>query len=428
MSNFKDFGFLPADILLPKNGTDLEKFSVVACDQYTSEPEYWEKVKETVGDAPSALRMILPEVYLSEDELDSQVEAINAKMYEYLEAGLFEEYKNSFVYVERRQNNGAVRNGLIGMVDLEAYDFVPEKEALIRATEGTVIDRIPPRVRIRRNAPIELPHIMLLIDDPEKTVIEPICEKKDELVKLYDFTLMQDSGSIKGYLVPENEALHVLPALEKIADEATQLERYGKFTGNPLVFAVGDGNHSLASAKKCWENIREKLNPEEAKNHPARFALVELVNVHDESLEFEAIHRVLFGCNPKKVLAAMKVAFPDMIEGRGEGHKIGYVTSEGEGVLTIPNPPCALEIATLQGFLDDYINAMGGKLDYIHGADVVRSLSVNDEEAIGFIVPSMGKSELFKGIVNDGVLPRKTFSMGEAHDKRFYLEARKLIK
>lgn len=428
MSNFKDFGFLPADILLPKEGTDLCKFSVVACDQYTSEPEYWESVDEFVGEAPSALRMILPEVYLSEEELDTQVEVINSKMAEYLKDGLFEEYKNSFIYVERRQNNGAVRNGLIGMVDLEAYDFIPEKEALIRATEGTVIERIPPRVRIRRKAPLELPHIMLLIDDAEKTVIEPICEKKDELVKLYDFKLMKDSGSIKGYLVPASEAEHILPALEKIASETTQKERYGKFTGKPLVFAVGDGNHSLASAKKCWENIRENLSPEEAENHPARYALVELVNVHDESLEFEAIHRVLFGCNPQKVLAAMKVAFPGMYEGRGEGHKIGYVTSEGEGVLTIPNPPFALEIATLQGFLDDYMNAMGGKLDYIHGADVVRSLCVNDDEAIGFIVPSMGKSELFSGIVNDGVLPRKTFSMGEAQDKRFYLEARRLAR
>ncbi len=428
MSNFKDFGFLPADILLPKEGTDLTKFSVVACDQYTSEPKYWEKADEIVGAAPSALRMILPEVYLDEDKLENQVEEINAKMTEYLADGIFDEYKNSFVYVERKQNNGQIRKGLIGMVDLEAYDFIPEKEALIRATEGTVIDRIPPRVKIRRNAPLELPHIMLLIDDADRKVIEPIGEKKDTLTKLYDFSLMQNSGSIKGYLVPENEAEHIACAFEEIASEETQLKRYGKFTGKPLVFAVGDGNHSLASAKKCWENIRETLSQEEAQNHPARYALVELVNVHDESLEFEPIHRVLFGCNPQKVLAAMKVSFPDMIEGKGEGHKIGYVTSEGEGVLTIPNPPFALEIATLQSFLDDYMHAMGGKLDYIHGADVVRSLCADNEEAIGFIVPGMGKSALFKGIVNDGVLPRKTFSMGEAHDKRFYLEARKLIK
>lgn len=428
MSNFKDFGFLPADVLLPKEGTDLTKFSVVACDQYTSEPEYWEKADEIVGDAPSALRMILPEVYLDEDKLENQVEEINAKMAEYLAKDIFNEYKNSFVYVERTQNNGQVRKGLIGMVDLEAYDYIPEKEALIRATEGTVIDRIPPRVKIRQNAPLELPHIMLLIDDADRKVIEPIGEKKDTLTKVYDFALMQNSGSIKGYIVPETEAQHILSAFDEIASEETQLSRYEKYTGRPLVFAVGDGNHSLASAKKCWENIRETLSEEEALNHPARYALVELVNVHDESLEFEPIHRVLFGCNPQKVLAAMKVAFPQMIEGKSEGHVIGYVTKEGEGVLTIPNPPYALEIATLQGFLDDYINAMGGKLDYIHGADVVRSLSADNEEAIGFIVPGMGKSQLFKGIVNDGVLPRKTFSMGEAHDKRFYLEARKLVK
>ena len=412
MADYKKIGFKPADILLPKN-TDMTAWSVVACDQYTSQPEYWEKVKNIVGDKPSTLNIIFPEIYLSEDN-SARIDSINRYMKEYLENGLFEEYKNSFVYVERTIGEGKVRRGLIGAIDLEAYDFTADAKTLVRATEGTVRERIPPRVQIRIGASIESPHIMVLIDDEKKNIIEKIDKKK--LPKLYDFDLMMGGGHIEGYLVTDTD--EICNKLEKMVDAQGE---------NPLLFAMGDGNHSLATAKTCWEQIKSGLSESERENHPARYALAEIVNIHDSSMEFEPIHRVVFNVNPSELLSEFMKAEPSAEMDGGEGQRITAVYGDKEVEITVKKPSNTLEVGTLQKFLDDYVKKTDAKIDYIHGSDVVKSLA-KESDRIGFILPSMKKSDLFPAIKNDGVLPRKTFSIGEAFEKRFYLECRKIVR
>lgn len=412
MTDYKKIGFKPADILLPKN-TDMTAWSVVACDQYTSQPEYWEKVKNIVGDKPSTLNIIFPEIYLSEDN-SARIDSINRYMKEYLENGLFEEYKNSFVYVERTIGEGKVRRGLIGAIDLEAYDFTADAKTLVRATEGTVRERIPPRVQIRIGASIESPHIMVLIDDEKKNIIEEIDKKK--LPKLYDFDLMMGGGHIEGYLVTDTD--EICNKLEKMVDAQGE---------NPLLFAMGDGNHSLATAKTCWEQIKSGLSESERENHPARYALAEIVNIHDSSMEFEPIHRVVFHVNPSELLSEFMKAEPSAEIDGGEGQRITAVYGDKEVEITVKKPSNTLEVGTLQKFLDDYVKKTDAKIDYIHGSDVVKSLA-KESDRIGFILPSMKKSDLFPAIKNDGVLPRKTFSIGEAFEKRFYLECRKIVR
>ncbi|MBE7060623.1 MAG: DUF1015 domain-containing protein [Ruminococcaceae bacterium] len=412
MADYKKIGFKPADILLPKN-TDMTAWSVVACDQYTSQPEYWAKVKNIVGDKPSTLNIIFPEIYLSEDN-SARIDSINRYMKEYLENGLFEEYKNSFVYVERTIGEGKVRRGLIGAIDLEAYDFTADAKTLVRATEGTVRERIPPRVQIRIGASIESPHIMVLIDDEKKNIIEKIDKKK--LPKLYDFDLMMGGGHIEGYLVTDTD--EICNKLEKMVDAQG---------ANPLLFAMGDGNHSLATAKTCWEQIKSGLSESERENHPARYALAEIVNIHDSSMEFEPIHRVVFNVNPSELLSEFMKAEPSAEMEGGEGQRITAVYGDKEVEITVKKPSNTLEVGTLQKFLDDYVRKTDAKIDYIHGSDVVKSLA-KESDRIGFILPSMKKSDLFPAIKNDGVLPRKTFSIGEAFEKRFYLECRKIVR
>ena len=393
-----------ADILIPKD-IDFSKWSVVACDQYTSQPEYWNEVKDFTQGSPSALNIVFPEAFLSEG--DGRIAKINATMEDYLASGIFEELLDSMIYVERTMANGKTRKGIVGCVDLEEYDFSVGSQSKIRATEGTVLERIPPRVKIRENAPLELPHVMLLIDDKEQTVIEQI--EKGELI--YDFDLMQNSGHLKGYLLSDFEAERVLGAIAELDENAP---------GN-LLFAVGDGNHSLATAKTCWENLKPTLSEEEIENHPARFCLVEIENIHDEALEFEPIHRVVFGADPEKLLAEFKAYYPETAETDNGGQHIEYTYKGKKGDLFVKNSPSALCVGTLQKFLDD----KGYEVDYIHGADVTERLS-NADNTIGFLLPAMEKSDLFRGVIADGALPRKTFSMGEAEDKRFYFEAKKI--
>ncbi len=396
--------FKKADILIPKN-IDFSKWSVVACDQYTSQPEYWNQVKDFVGDEPSALNIVFPEAFLSEG--DSRIAKINDTMEEYLADGIFEECLDSMIYVERTMANGRVRKGIIGAIDLEEYDFSVGSKSKIRATEGTVLERIPPRVKIRENALLELPHVMLLIDDKEKTVIEQV--EKGELV--YDFDLMQNSGHLKGYLLSDFEAERVLASISELSEN----------TPGNLLFAVGDGNHSLATAKTCWENLKPTLSKEEIENHPARFCLVEIENIHDEALEFEPIHRVVFNADPEKLLANFRAYYPDTDVTDNGGQHIEYTYKGKKGDLFVKNSPSALCVGTLQKFLDD----AGYEVDYIHGADVAEKLA-NADNTIGFLLPAMEKSDLFRGVIADGALPRKTFSMGEAEDKRFYFEAKKI--
>ena len=408
--------FCETEILIPQN-VENEKWSVVACDQYTSEPEYWRAVEDYVKDAPSTLKITFPEIYLSEPE--GRIEKINRTMEKYIKENIFRPLPDSMIYVERSVGHGRVRRGIVGAIDLEDYDFKKGSSSLIRATEGTVLERIPPRVKIRENAPMELPHIMLLIDDPEKTVIEPIAEHPGKL--LYDFDLMQNSGHLTGYQLEREQQERVQNAIAALADPA-RFEK--KYPGKPvLLFAVGDGNHSLATAKTCWENVKKTLTPEEQKNHPARFALAELVNLHDSSLEFEPIHRVVFGVDPEKLLKALKAYYPDTSATDNGGQHITCRYQKKTEELYIRNGKSSLPVGTLQVFLDEYLQKNGGRVDYVHGADVVERLS-DEPGNVGFFLPAMQKSDLFKTVILDGALPRKTFSMGEAWEKRFYYEAK----
>ncbi len=421
---FKKLGFYPADILLPKNA-DMTKWSVVACDQFTSQPEYWETLDKLVGDAPSTLRLILPEANLNSPDVDKYIEEINKSMKKYLDEGIFETLKDSLIYIERKQSDGRIRHGLVGMIDLDQYDFTPGSGALIRATEGTVLERIPPRVRVRKDAPIELPHVMLLIDDPDRTVIEPLTAAASKMEKVYDFEMNQNGGHLTGYKLSECQIDAVADALEGLTTEEAIEKKYGMKGVAPLLFAVGDGNHSLATAKQCYENLKKVTPESEWASLPARYALVEVVNNHDDALQFEPIHRVVFGVDPEKILAAFKAEYPNAYEGKGEGHTIAYTYEGHKGFITVPDPKVQLAVGTLQSFLDKYLKANGGEVDYIHGDEVTDELGSKPGN-IGFKLPAMGKDQLFKTVMADGVLPRKTFSMGHAQDKRYYTEARKI--
>ncbi len=421
---FQRVGFYPADILLPKDA-DMTKWSVVACDQFTSQPEYWQTVENTVGNAPSTLRLILPEARLNGPDVDRDIAAINDAMKRYLDAEVFKTLPGSLIYIERTQSDGKVRHGLIGMVDLDQYDFTPGSGALIRATEGTVLSRIPPRVKVRQDAPIELPHIMLLIDDPEKIVIEPLTTARDSMEKLYDFDLQQDGGHLTGWKLTDGQTDDVADALTVLCSDSEMQKKYGMSGVAPLLFAVGDGNHSLATAKQCYENLK-KITPEsEWANLPARYALVEVVNNHDDALGFESIHRVLFDVDYDDFMAAFQAVYPDTYEGRGEGHVIEVVWEGHDGFITVPHPKVQLAVGTLQGVIDAYLKSHSGEVDYIHGDEVTKNLGSKPGN-VGFLLPPMGKEQLFKTVMADGVLPRKTFSMGHAQDKRYYVEARKI--
>ncbi len=423
---FGKLPFKPADILLPRD-CDMTRWSVVACDQYTSQPEYWQRVAEFVGINPSTLRLVLPESCLEGPNVETDIMEINNTMSQYLRQEKFVTVSEALIYVERRLDDGSIRRGIVGMVDLEQYDYEPGSSALIRATEGTVISRIPPRVAVRKNAPIELPHVMLLCDDREGTVMPPLAGQTAQMEKVYDFDLMERGGHITGWKLGDEQMEQLAAALNTLADPAAFREKYGVGEDvGVMLFAVGDGNHSLATAKECYERQKKLVPQEQWDRLPARYALVELCDLHDESLQFEPIHRVVFGVDPDQLLTDLKNAFPGAYEGRGEGHVLTCVTRSGKKDITVPNPAAQLAVGTLQGFLDEWMKEhkkVG--IDYIHGEDVVEELS-RRPDAVGFLLPPMGKEELFPTVIHDGVLPRKTFSMGHAHDKRFYLEARRI--
>ena len=416
--------FSPADILLPVD-CGLTKWAVVACDQYTSQPEYWERVDKYVGEAPSTLRLILPESKLESDNVEEEIAKINQTMEAYLKEERLRSLDNSLLYIERKLDGGKTRFGLIGKLDLEQYDYSKGSGTPVRATEGTVLERIPPRMRVRRNAPIELPHIMVLIDDPDKNIIEPLHEATSKMSMVYKTTLMERGGQIAGYLLDKEQTEEVLTKMAALADPDRFAKHYNAEGYPVLTFAMGDGNHSLATAKACWEELKPTLSEAERENHPARYALIELTNLHDDSLEFEAIHRVLFDVDGEKLLNDYIAAYPGAHLGEGEGHQVTYILNGKKGVVTVPNPSAQLEVGTLQAFLDTYLKENGGKIDYIHGEDVTEQLA-SQPNSIGFILPCMDKDQLFPTVIFDGALPRKTFSMGEAHDKRFYLESRKI--
>jgi len=401
--------FLPADILLPQNAC-MTRWSVIACDQFSSQREYWERVDKFVGDAPSTLRLIVPEAYLDEIVPEESAREIVRTMRAYLGSGLFRTLPQSFVYVERTLASGAVRRGLVGMLDLEQYDFTPGASAPVRASERTIIERLPARVAVRRGAPLELPHIMALIDDAEGRVIEPLSEKTAQLEQVYEFELMEGGGTVRGWRVAGElaesvqRALHDLPARRGVR------------------IVIGDGNHSLAAAKEMWDGIKPSLSESERRSHPARYALVELNNVYDPSIEFEAIHRIVFGADAQELLTEARQAFE---AGEGESYAVRYVTPGGEGVLTLRAESIGGMIARLQAFLDDFVARRRCTIDYIHGEDAVSEMA-RRPGATGFILPAMRKDALFRTVEAGAVFPKKSFSIGHARDKRYYLEARRI--
>ena len=399
------------------------KWCVVACDQYTSEPDYWNEVKNIVGDEPSTLNLTLPEIYLEDDDVEDKIKKINETMKEYIDNDLFTEYSNSMIYLERTQNDGKVREGLMGIVDLEDYSYEKGSQTLIRATEKTVIERIPPRMKVRENALLELPHIMILIDDEKKDIIESLKNKVTDSDVVYDTDLMQKGGHIKGYKLSDEVANEVIEKLGELADKDNFEKKYDVTDKGVLLFAMGDGNHSLATAKACYEKLKESMSEEEYLNHPARYALVELVNLHSSALEFEAIHRVIFDTDVEDLVKSLNEYYT--INEDGNGQKFELITKDYDKTLYIENPKSNIAVGSIQMFLDEYLANHQGKIDYIHGDDTTKEMA-SKEGNVGIIFDAMSKGDLFKTVILDGALPRKTFSMGHAHDKRFYLEARKI--
>ncbi len=419
--------FMRADILLPTFADDSEKmkkWSVVACDQYTSEPEYWNAVKSMTENAYSTLNLTVPEIYLNDANIDERIKNTNSSMNEYIENGVFTEHNNTYIYVERTLKNGVKRLGIVGMVDLEEYDYTVGSKTKIRATEGTVVSRIPPRLKVRKDAPVELPHIMLLIDDEKQEIIESNEAIKSGFRKVYDFDLMQDSGHITGYIMTDEAADALDKKLTALSDLDAFNKKYGVSESSPLVYAMGDGNHSLATAKANYENYKKEVGEEVAKKSPARYALCELVNLHDRSLVFEAIHRVIFDADGDAFLKTLEAEYVISYDENAKGQTFLIVQDGVKKPVTITNPTEYLTVATVQKALDAFTSTNGGEVDYIHGEDVVMNLSKNNN--FGIILDAMDKSDLYKSVILDGALPRKTFSMGDACDKRFYTEARKI--
>ncbi len=394
--------FQRADILIPQDEL-LEKWPVIACDQFTSQPDYWLRTAETVGSAPSAYHIIFPEAELDQKR-EERIRTIDRTMEEYLSAGVFRSFPKSYIYVERTLRSGAIRRGIVGVVDLEAYDYHDDAKTPIRATERTVVERIPPRVGIRRGAPIESSHVLLLCADQKRSLIEETGKGE----KLYDLELMQGGGHLSGWLVNGEEADRF--------DE--RLSAYMAEAENGFCFAVGDGNHSLAAAKTCWEKLKEQDPALAGSDHPARWAMVELENIFDPVQRFEPIHRIVRGVDPARLLAALGKNCPR------EGAPVLWYTRVGGGVLRFGKD--AFPPEALQNALDEYLETEGGSIDYIHGEDVALKLA-REEGAVAFLLPRIEKDELFRAISRNGVLPRKTFSIGHAEEKRYYLECRKIL-
>ena len=407
--------FKRADILLPAN-VEMEKWAVIACDQFTSDPAYWQRVRKNAGEGPSTIHLILPEAELGSASEADAVRAINGAMEQYLQDGVFALYADSYVYIERTLADGSIRPGLLGVVDLEGYDYHTGSVSPIRATEKTVLERIPPRQRVRKDAAVELPHVLMLCDDDEKTLIEPLAAMRDSLPLLYDFDLMEQGGHIRGWLV-RGEAAEAFDA-RFAAFAATVDSKYADLGGS-LLLAVGDGNHSLATAKSCYEALKAANPGVDLSCHPARYSLVELENIHDPSLVFAPIHRIILDTCPEKLLEDMKQICAE------DGYPVQWVIGDTAGTVYLDKARGELAVAVLQEFLDHWLADNAGVIDYIHGDEEVKELA-QKENAIGFLLPAMEKHQLFRGVISGGALPRKTFSMGHAREKRYYLEGRKI--
>jgi hypothetical protein len=433
VERLKNLGLQTADILLPKSGVDLSKWAVVACDQYTSEKSYWEQAQAYVGSDPSTLNLIFPEAYLEDAEPEKRIEAINTHMAAYMKNSLFDTFEQCFFLVHRTTNTYEKgRWGLLVLLDLEQYDYSVGSRSMIRATEGTILSRIPPRKEIRKNAPLELPHIMVLISDHEKSVIEPLAAKKNQLKQAYETTLMAGGGSLSAWVVDSDEDFAAIAtALEKIQGNLDP--------ENPLLYAMGDGNHSLATAKSCWEDVKLTIPQDQWENHPARYAMVELENIYDPGLAFEPIHRVLFGINFGAFKAEVEKCasfvviekVPDLstlhklINEKSEFQRFGYRDKNGYYLFNLSQAVANIAAGTLQVVIDSLLEQKKATVDYIHGEEVTASLGAKQGNG-AIILPNVSKDTFFETIIKDSALPRKTFSMGEANEKRYYMEARKI--
>ncbi len=446
---FENIGVNVPEIYLPNSNVDLSKWSVVACDQYTSQPDYREDVKNYVSNNPSTLNIIFPEVYLDWNDEEQRIESIKSHMLKYMNEWVLENKWIWFIYLDRKTSHAISRKWLIMALDLEKYDYSKDSQTLIRATEWTIVDRLPPRIKIRNGAALESPHIMVLIDDPQKTVVEPLSQNLDKYTKLYDFDLMMDGGHIRWYQINDEESIDsIVSSLEKLADKEVFKNKYG--VGDDLwvlLFAMWDGNHSFATAKAIWEEKKKTLSEEEKKDHPARFAIVEINNVHDAGINFEPIHRVLFNLNTDDIMNKMAKHFDsigselivqrfsnkeelkeNLQESNSNMHYCRGMDQNDYFILWIKNPKLNLEVGNIQDFLDKYLQENKDvKIDYVHGEEVTEQLW-RKKWNMGLLFPIMHKSDFFKTVVVDWALPRKTFSMWEAEEKRFYLECRKILK
>ena len=434
----ENIGFTVPEILLPEKGVDLSKWAVVACDQFSSEPAYWDSVAHFVGDAPSTLKLTYPEAYLESGRGDERIRKINEAMNGYLRNGTLQSAGKGIVVVERRfcDPKKPPRKGLMLAVDMERYDFSPGSVSLIRATEGTIRERIPPRVRIRENAPLEFPHILILIDDPTDSVMKA-AEKARKTV-VYDFDLMKNSGHLRGALIRDpDDCRSVCRALNALADKKAFRNRYG--SDDVILFAVGDGNHSLATAKTIWEKKKISLTAAERETDPARFVLAEINNIYDEGIAFEPIHRVLFGVDTEKLTALFsrkadvrfeavpfdKKTLKTFAETTGAAQSFYLFDKNGCRKAAVGKPLSAITAGTVQTVLDEFLKSGGGKIDYIHGVDSTAELGARPGNA-GIVLPGIAKNEFFETVIRDGAFPKKTFSMGEATEKRFYMEGKSI--
>lgn len=413
--------FRSCNILLP-NVQDMEKWAVVACDQFSSQEEYWQALDEQIGSAPSALRLMLPEAYLEKRDQFKEAETINATMQSYLENGVFKTVEDSYIYVERTLPDGTLRRGIVGALDLDEYDYSKGSASPVRATEGTIEERLPPRVRIREGAALEMPHIMVFVDDKENALMNALTIDRNKLEKAYDFNLSGGGGSIKGYAVKgENKAV-VEAGLERLANGEALTERYGGLA--PVIYAMGDGNHSLATAKKCWMQLRQTLSESQRQTHPARYSLVEIVNIHDEAITFEPIHKVVFETNPHSFIDDA-IAYWAGQSREGAEHSLRLVTGDREETVSVTGQMIGELIAKAEAFCQNYMAANGGKIDYIHNDETALEMGRRPGSA-AILLPTLGKDELFPSIIKSGPFPKKSFSIGHAEDKRYYLECRKI--
>lgn len=422
--------FTAADILLPAAGVPLDPWACIAVDQFTSQPEYWQRAEHLADGKPSTLHIVLPEAYLGTPQEAERLESIRRTMEEYRKSVLTRKV-HGYVYVERTQMDGTVRQGLVGAVDLDAYDYAKGSKPAIRPSESTVVERIPPRLKVRRGATLETPHVMMLADDADCTLIEPIGLMKNQLPPLYDGELMLGGGHLRGWAVEDPTLIAGIDAaLAALADPAAFARRWPAAKGQqPMVLAVGDGNHSLATAKAYWEELKPTLSEEQRRTHPARWCLAEVCNVHSPAIEIEPIHRVVFGVGAKELYAALDAW--DQQQGSSttmSDQRLRLADANGESAVALANPPAPLTVGSVEAFLADFLPAHPGvTVDYIHGESTALALASDPAKpATAILLPDFAKADLFKGVVLGGVLPRKTFSMGHAEEKRYYIECRRI--